>query len=144
MKTPTENEDLYRFLKQPQPSTNMSKYWITYSSHHKHPHHTELGGKWLVPVDYLNVDKIWEKIKKAQDDKILGHVSKVATALNARRYNNSYVVCVYTYDSSDTDDMLRVREGLRSIGFTAPLNYKRDIETINNIYGTDDEFLLTV
>jgi hypothetical protein len=36
--------------------------------------------------------------------------------------------------------MIGAREVLRDIGFFEQLGYKRDIETINGVYGTPDEW----
>jgi hypothetical protein len=127
-----------------EPSKDRSAYWMTYWTDKKYPKHNEFGGKWLIFCDKYNVDEYWAKLKKAQDDGNLGSVMKVSTAYGASSHKGRHVVCVYTYDSRVMDDVMRVREDLRSIGFDEPLNYKRDIETLNNVYGGDDEFMLTV
>jgi hypothetical protein len=144
--TQTEKDvmEFFKLISSPLPSKDMSDYWIPHFSKHEYPSHTSLGGKWLVFCTKENVDETWENICKAQDKKLLGDSSKVATALSSLRYKDKHVICIYTYDSSDMGDVMRVREGLKSIGFTEPLKYKRDIETIKGVYGCDNEFLLTV
>jgi len=124
------------------PSKNRIDSWIRYYSENDYPEHTKDGGKWLIFCSKEEVDSIWSKIKKAQDKGFLGDMSKVSTALS-QKYKNS-VICVYTYDSTDKDDVLRVRKSLSDLGFTDILNYKRDIETINGVYGSDNEFLLKI
>jgi hypothetical protein len=70
----------------------MSQYWHRYFSKHKYPKHTSLGGKWLIFCKKDNVDETWKKICKAQDKKLLGDTSKVATALSSMRYKNGHVI----------------------------------------------------
>lgn len=126
------------------PTKNKIENWLSYFSEKEYPKHTSDGGKWLIFCSEENVDKTWLKIKKAQDKKLLGDSSKVATKINAERYKGSYVICVYTYDYKDKEDVLRVRENLFKLGFTEKLHYKRDKETRENIYGGSNEFYLTI
>ena len=44
----------------------------------------------------------------------------------------------------DMDDLKKSREVLRELGFTDPISYKRDVETMNHVYGTKDEFYVTM
>jgi len=39
------------------------------------------------------------------------------------------VICVYTYDSDDVQDVKRVRASLRELGFVGRLSYKPDADT---------------
>ena len=48
-----------------------------------------------------------------------------------------HVICVYTDDANDRDDVLRVREELRLLGFTAKLPYKADRVTLEGRYEGD-------
>lgn len=62
--------------------------------------------------------KCGEKSKSTENGE-LGHRSKVATAKrnpNARSAATK-VICVYTYDYEDTEDVKRVRGKLRELGF---------------------------
>ena len=127
----------------PIPSKNEIDYWVTHYTDNDYPSHTDLGGKWLLFCSEAEIDSVWEKIKKAQDADLLGNASKSSTVFG-KKDRDKYVICVYTYDSSDEEDVLRVRESLRDLGFDKPLHYKRDIETINRVYGSDNEFLLTI
>lgn len=143
----TDKEDMLNYLKllnSPLPSKNKLENWLVHYTKNDYQKHNEFGGKWLIFCDDKTVDKTWDKIKKLQDKNLLGNISKVSTNLNADRYNNSYVICIYTYNSNDKEDVLRVRESLSKNGFNTPLKYKRDIETINRVYGSDNEFLLTI
>jgi hypothetical protein len=87
-----EVADFYALLSSDKPSKDMSQYWHRYFSKHKYPKHTSLGGKWLIFCKKDNVDETWKKICKAQDKKLLGDTSKVATALSSMRYKNGHVI----------------------------------------------------
>jgi hypothetical protein len=94
------------------------------------------GGKWLLFVDRVNVDEVWAKIVPMVKQGRLGHLAKVATARpnpNGRK-PNKHVICVYTDDAEDREDVLRVREELRQLGFIAPISYKPDVTTMEGKY----------
>lgn len=48
--------------------------------------------------------------------------------------STSYVICVYTYDYEDKEDVMRVRERLREVGFHRKLPYKTDAATLAGQY----------
>ena len=100
-------------------------------------------GKWCVMLTAAEVDSAWAKIKAAVNDNRL-LCAKAATRLSSERHGGSFVICVYTADWTDEADLRRTRGVLRELGFDKPLRYKRDIETINGVYGTDDEWYLTL
>lgn len=93
-------------------------------------------GKWLVFVQPDDVDKIWEKIKKATEDGLLGGTSKVSTAARSKSYSGSkqHVICIYTDDWTDENDVMRVREELRKLGITKKIPYKSDEDTLSGKY----------
>src|SRR3972149_11098238 len=63
------------------PSQEKDAYWIyTERKKGKYPIQTENSGKWLVFEDINKIDEVWEKIKAATEDGLLGNASKVATA----------------------------------------------------------------
>lgn len=43
--------------------------------------------------------------------------------------SKSHVICVYTDDSDDEVDVMRVRQSLRVLGFDQPIPYKTDVAT---------------
>ena len=45
-----------------------------------------------------------------------------------------HVICVYTYDSEDKEDVMRVRASLRELGFVTPIAYKTDEATLEGRY----------
>lgn len=108
----------------------------------------ESTGKWCIFRHEDEIDALWEKISiLASKGKIL--LAKCSTASNAALYNarlnreeRTYIICVYTNDWSDTNDLMEVRKALRSIGVAEEIGYKRDIDTRAGKYGCKDEFIL--
>lgn len=47
------------------------------------------------------------------------------------------MICVYTYDYEDKDDVMRIREVLRDLGIRRPIIYKADEDTTKLKYGND-------
>jgi hypothetical protein len=119
------------------PSKVTETYWL-YAKRKKGKYHihTENGGKWLIFVDVRNIDEVWEKIKIATENGLLGEESKVATAKENPNANdsNKKVICVYTYDYMDKEDVMRIREALRNIGIKNKIPYKIDNATIEGKY----------
>lgn len=96
-------------------------------------------GKWCIFAPSTDVDQAWAKIKCAvEGDNLL--FAKVSTALRSMG-RDGHVICVYTQDWTDKQDLLHVREVLRSLGFIGELGYKRDIDTLKRIYGPDEWYL---
>lgn len=83
----------------------------------------------FVPV--AEVDEIWQKIANDVEQGLLGGAAKVATGCpNPHQRNpNKRVICIYTYDWTDEEDVRRVRQRLRELGFTDKIAYKADQET---------------
>lgn len=108
----------------------------------------ETTGKWCIFRHEDEIDDLWNKIAiLASKGEIL--LAKCSTALNttfynihAKREDRTHIICVYTNDWSDKDDLLKVRKVLRSIGVAEEIGYKRDIDTRAGKYGCEDEFIL--
>ena len=118
------------------PSQIRDEYWVSATTRRKRVRSTERSGKWLIFVPLGELDAAWAKIKKATQDGLLGNCSKAATALpnpNAADPTKR-VICVYTYDSDDREDVMRVRKALRDLGFTRPMPYKTDKATLEGRY----------
>jgi len=121
-----------RVSKDLKPSKATDSYWL----HAKringdYPLHTKKGGKWLIFVPVSQVDGVWEKVKRATEEGRLGGKAKVATAKpnpNARNPDIK-VICVYTYDWTDEDDIRKVRHELHQLGITSKIPYKADEDT---------------
>ena len=114
------------------PSEVTGTYWIFASRKKKgYPKPNLNCGKWLIFVSIKNVDKVWKNIKLATENGLLGGESKVATAKpnpNATK-KDLKVICVYTYDYTDKEDAMRIRDELKKIGITNKIPYKTDNAT---------------
>jgi len=119
------------------PSEETDEYWI-YARRKvgTYPRHTSRGGKWDVFVVNSRVDAVWADIRAAVEDGKLGSEAKVSTALPNPNSNdpNSKVICVYTYDGDDEEDVMRVREALRQLGITGKIGWKSDDTTRRGLY----------
>jgi hypothetical protein len=77
------------------------------------------------------IDEVWLKIKDATEKGLLGGSAKATTAMtnpNATK-SDTKVICVYTYDATDEEDVRRVRRALRELGIVAKIPYKTDNDT---------------
>jgi hypothetical protein len=119
------------------PSQNTSVYWLVAKRMvGSYPSSTPSCGKWLLFVHVSEIDAAWEKVKKATEDGLLGETSKVSTARPnpTARYPDKNVICVYTYDSDDYEDVSKIRETLRQLGFVDKISYKTDFATLQGKY----------
>lgn len=126
-----------------QPSECEARYWIYARSPSSEGFgSTDKTGKWCIFTSRNVVDSKWAKVREAvlADRLVCAKVSTRRTTKGSKRF----VICVYTRDWADRSDLEQTREVLRSIGFKRPLKYKRDLETINRVYNTPDEFFLTL
>ena len=66
----------------------------------------------------------------------MGEMSKVAAAKDNPNATNSSikVICVYTYDWTDEEDVMRIRQELRQLGITRKIPYKADEDTESGKY----------
>ena len=91
-----------------------------------------LVGKWLVYRPREEIDSAWLGIARATFNKTLGRGAKVSTSEENKA--KRHVICIYTRNYLDLEDVKRVRGLLRDMGFTEPLCYKPDIYTYLDIY----------
>ncbi|MFL9898040.1 DUF1917 domain-containing protein [Paraburkholderia fungorum] len=83
---------------------------------------TDAAGKWCIFVTPAEVDEERSKIRDAiESDQLM--CAKVSTALRSMS-RDGHVICVYTRDWADMQDIMRAREVLRSLGFLDELSYK--------------------
>lgn len=119
------------------PSEVTDSYWLLAARKAiAYPAATENSGKWLIFAPISQVDEVWAKIKFATEEGKLGSSAKVATARpnpNATNPNNR-VICVYTYDWTDQDDVRRIRQELRQLGIIWKIPYKADDDTYAGKY----------
>jgi len=102
----------------------------------KYPSSTERSGKWLIFVPKNQINQVWRKIKKSVEIGELGRRAKVSTSRPSPNAQdpNKHVICVYTYDSEDVEDVMRIRQRLRELGITNKIPYKTDRATMNGKY----------
>ena len=119
------------------PSEITGQYWIyAYRLKGKYAKESERSGKWLLFFPLSEIDEWWKVIKELTENGMLGQASKVATARpnDSASDPNTKVICVYTYDSDDYEDVKRVREVLRTLGITQKIPYKTDLATYMGLY----------
>ncbi|XP_065917216.1 uncharacterized protein [Dysidea avara] len=92
-------------------------------------------GKWLIRRPRDKIDETWKLIAEATVAGRLGHLAKVSTTKPSQRQSdNTHVICIYTEDYTNVEDVMRIRRELRSMGINELLRYKPDIYTIFDIY----------
>lgn len=96
----------------------------------KFPKNLDKVGKWL--IFGRNLDELWLKIRNSCEKGELGIGSKVSTAKSS--VESDYVICVYTYDSDDREDVMLIRDKLRELGVDWEIGYKEDKKTKLSIY----------
>jgi len=112
-------------------------YW-TYAQRKngEYPEHTSCGGKWLIFVGSHNLSRIWSKVKVAVEEGKLGGLAKTSRRGSPTQSSKNRVICVYTYDWKDYQDVRRIREELRKLGIIRKTSYKTDEDTEQGIYRT--------
>lgn len=116
------------------PSQVKDQYWIHVESPGaawgKSP------GKWLLFISMTRLDIVWPVIERETEGGRLGAAAKVSTSKSNPLSTNSStgLICVYTYDSDDLTDVLRVRQRLRELGFKRKIPYKTDMQTDDGRY----------
>lgn len=122
----------------PSGTTRRSVGWIyAFREVGDYPDDAERSGKWMVFWKPDEIDAAWECIREAVRSGRLGYRAKVATQPSHWRTGVFHVVCVYTYDSDDVEDVRRVRAELRHLGVTRKIGYKEDEETRQGHYSSN-------
>ncbi|SMR56193.1 unnamed protein product [Zymoseptoria tritici ST99CH_3D1] len=92
-------------------------------------------GKWLLFPQPAQLKKVWAIVAAATAEGKLGPTSKVGTT--SKVGEDSTVICVYTYDFSDFDDVRRVLRQVVELGLCyadgKPIFYKCDAYTYLHI-----------
>lgn len=93
-------------------------------------------GKWMLFIPDTEINEAWDIIRTAVEEGKLGDTAKVATAkLNPNAQDRHIkLICVYTYDAGDKEDVVRVLQTLRDLGFSQGLAYKTDEATLAGEY----------
>jgi hypothetical protein len=100
----------------------------------------DMTGKWCIFVPRDNVDAAWDKIKDALERNQL-LCAKVSTVLPSMAHGNIHVICVYTDNWANAQDLTYVRDVLRTLGFEEELGYKRDVDTRSGRTGPGEWYL---
>jgi hypothetical protein len=119
------------------PSKTTQMYWIVLDAPGSLPEaiEDEKAGKWLIFQEPDLTDAAWKKVRDATVALELGISAKVSTAKpNPDSRDNRKVIYVYTPDWANEEEVMRVREKLRELGFVDRIGYKRNIETFAGEY----------
>jgi hypothetical protein len=121
------------------PSKIRDAYWIESTA--PSGNWSENSGKWLLFISTGRVDSVWRIIDLETKAGRLGIAAKVATAKHNELSTSTSVrlICVYTYDCTDLDDVRRVRQRLRELGFVKKISYKTDAATIEGKYAQNGD-----
>lgn len=123
-----------------EPSKVKERGWI-YAIHKNRSYpiaHPLRSGKWLIFLSATTVDRYWQRIAEAVLRGKLGDEAKVSTAKSAQRPDGAnHVICVYTYDYEDKEDVMRIRAHLKACGIVRQIRYKRDLDTTLLRYNKD-------
>lgn len=96
-------------------------------------------GKWMLFPSADWVDSTWKSVVAAMDEGKLGTTAKVATNDGS---GNARLICVYTDDFGDTEDVKRVLRGLAEKELvdaeSRPIYYKCDAYTHLDIKSNND------
>jgi len=123
----------------PLPTQVYDDYWIRVErvDPYNYPQPTERNGKWMIYAHINEVDQVWITISSAVIGGLVGSSAKVATMKpnpNATKPEHK-VICIYTYDSEDRDDVVRILTSLREdLGILHKAFYKEDNATRSRIY----------
>jgi hypothetical protein len=103
--------------------------WAKRVDPYNYPQPTERSGKWTIYPHVREVDEVWITIRNAVVGGLLGSSAKVATMMpNPHEVHpDEKVICIFTYDSEDREDVLRILRSLREdLGILHKAFYKED------------------
>jgi hypothetical protein len=119
-----------------QPMEEYEQYWLwAYRKVGTYPESVR-NGKWMLFIPDDEINAAWDTIRTAVEEGKLGDTAKVATAKpnpNALDRHRK-LICVYTYDAEDKEDVVRILQALRDLGFQQGLTYKTDEATLAGEY----------
>ncbi|KAK8236824.1 hypothetical protein HDK77DRAFT_300251 [Phyllosticta capitalensis] len=101
------------------------------------------GGKWLLRPSLVDAPRFWKQVCLGVLDGRLGNTAKIATTCLAKP-EEIRMICVYTKDCFDIEDMQRVLLALTDMGLVTKeqqIYYKTDAYTYLDIY-SDNEYKL--
>lgn len=98
--------------------------------------HSITCGKWMLFPDSTDLARFWRLVAEATSQGSLGPISKVGTP-DPSGMKSSTLICVYTYNFTDVDDVRRVLNELLRLGLCTrdgkPVYYKCDAYTYLDI-----------
>lgn len=126
-------------MKSEKPSQVTEKYWVyaISKSKKKYPESTNSCGKWMIfSYQGEQLDNIWVDVEKAIEKGLLGSSAKCSTSKENPNalVKKTGVICVYTYDSNDKEDLKRIAKELFKIEGIGKLFYKEDNATYEGRY----------
>jgi hypothetical protein len=86
---------------------------------------TERSGKWMIFPLCEDAVSVWKKIASSVENGDMGRSAKITTS----RKKETCVICIYTYDSDDKADLLRLLQNIRGLKINLRAIYKEDRET---------------
>ena len=138
-----EDIDAVSFVTTNLPSTwtSDSVHWISISSPEGFSKKSKASGrnpwvgKWLWFVDPASVDATFLSVADCLQAGNLGSSAKVAT----KPMGGRHVICIYTENFMDAEDVLRVGREVRRLGASNTISYKPDVFTLSDagIYGNN-------
>ncbi|MFB6216197.1 MAG: putative phosphothreonine lyase domain-containing protein [Candidatus Aenigmatarchaeota archaeon] len=110
-------------------------------------------GKWVLDRTRSEIDREWDRVLDMMEEEDV-YASKVSTKRQSDGHSGpgipeedrSHIVCIYTEDFRNREDVERVLEALENYDISNVKGYKEDIKTVLGIYsdnGRVDEFLYT-
>ncbi|CAL5866232.1 uncharacterized protein PFLUO_LOCUS439 [Penicillium psychrofluorescens] len=101
-----------------------------------------LCGKWMLFPTVDRVDTVWSTVVQALEDGRLGETVKVAPDDGSGGGGQARLICVYTANFEDREDVKRVLNGLVEVGLVnadqRPIYYKCDAYTLLDIKSKND------
>ena len=130
------SEDAQKYLNRLNPSQVYASYYIYAKNKKKifYPYREdspfEISGKWLIfQMKGGKLDNVWKEVKRLTEKGLLVDECKVSAMIKMPDIPNKDVgvICVYTYNSNDKKDLLRVAKRLFNIKGVERLVYKENI-----------------
>ncbi|EEB95763.1 hypothetical protein MPER_05215, partial [Moniliophthora perniciosa FA553] len=87
-------------------------------------------GKWMMFCNTAEVDAFWDAIVRL----ICLERGKGSAKVSPNKGDNQHVICVYVDNFADWEEVMGVRDALRTIGVTYPIGFKMDAYTLLGIY----------
>lgn len=117
-------------------------YWLDSDPEGNAFYSTPKSGKWCLPFALEEVDAAWARIDAlVAAGKLRAAIASTVWGSRQRGFD-TLVICVFTEDWEDKDEVLRVRRLLIEEGFKTTMGYKRDIDTVQPVLG-QPEFIYT-